>query len=290
MPPRPDATVGPRALVRRGLPPGRGDPRAAPRRRASSQRLGLIRSRLRARLQARGIPSFTWFHEHHSRHARRPGDAAADRPEHGQPHDVLPRADPVQPSPADLAGLIRPAPDRRAGPGLVGGLLGRAGALQPGDGAGRDAAGPLADDGRDLGDATSRWGSLRSAARAIYDARDGRGSLPRGSAGSSCAAGGRGRARSGSSRRSAGLVDVPAPGPPQARLAAAGRLRRRSSAATWRSTSPRRSASSCSTASPAPPAGGLAGRWATARSCPSGPGLVAEDRRRRSSGGCRRRS
>jgi chemotaxis protein methyltransferase CheR len=31
----------------------------------SSQRLGLIRSRLQARLQARGIRSFTWFHDHH---------------------------------------------------------------------------------------------------------------------------------------------------------------------------------------------------------------------------------
>ena len=29
------------------------------------QRLGLIRARLRARLQARGIPSFAWFHDHH---------------------------------------------------------------------------------------------------------------------------------------------------------------------------------------------------------------------------------
>jgi chemotaxis protein methyltransferase CheR len=34
-----------------------------------SQRLGLIRSRLQVRLQARGIPSFTWFHDRHL-HAR----------------------------------------------------------------------------------------------------------------------------------------------------------------------------------------------------------------------------
>jgi chemotaxis protein methyltransferase CheR len=38
----------------------------------SSQRLGLIRSRLQARLQARGIPSFAWFHDHHL-HARSDG-------------------------------------------------------------------------------------------------------------------------------------------------------------------------------------------------------------------------
>jgi chemotaxis protein methyltransferase CheR len=38
----------------------------------SSQRLSLIRSRLQARLQARGIPSFTWFHDHHV-HARQGG-------------------------------------------------------------------------------------------------------------------------------------------------------------------------------------------------------------------------
>jgi chemotaxis protein methyltransferase CheR len=38
----------------------------------SSQRLGLIRSRLQVRLQARGIPSFTWFHHHHL-HARQDG-------------------------------------------------------------------------------------------------------------------------------------------------------------------------------------------------------------------------
>jgi chemotaxis protein methyltransferase CheR len=35
-------------------------------------RLGLIRSRLQARLQARGIPSFTWFHRHHV-HAKAEG-------------------------------------------------------------------------------------------------------------------------------------------------------------------------------------------------------------------------
>jgi chemotaxis protein methyltransferase CheR len=38
----------------------------------SSQRLALIRSRLQVRLQARGIPSFTWFHNHHL-HARQDG-------------------------------------------------------------------------------------------------------------------------------------------------------------------------------------------------------------------------
>jgi chemotaxis protein methyltransferase CheR len=38
----------------------------------SSQRLGLIRSRLQVRLQARGIPSFTWFHGHHL-HAQQGG-------------------------------------------------------------------------------------------------------------------------------------------------------------------------------------------------------------------------
>ncbi len=38
----------------------------------SRQRLGLIRSRLQARLQARGIPSFAWFHDHHL-HARGDG-------------------------------------------------------------------------------------------------------------------------------------------------------------------------------------------------------------------------
>ncbi len=73
MPSRPDATPAPEpwsdadflpvAMVLRARPHG-----GAP----SSQRLGLIRSRLQTRLQSRGITSFTWFHDRHL-HARADG-------------------------------------------------------------------------------------------------------------------------------------------------------------------------------------------------------------------------
>ena len=111
-PRRDDRSPGPSAR----LPAGRGDPavpgRTAGHRRA--QRLGLIRSRLQARLPAAGIPSFTWFHDHHL-HARGDGgDAVADRPLPRKPLDVLPRAGPVaRPLPTHLAALVRALPGLR---------------------------------------------------------------------------------------------------------------------------------------------------------------------------------
>jgi chemotaxis protein methyltransferase CheR len=66
VPPRPDATSAPEPWSDADFLPIEAILRARPHGGApTSQRLGLIRSRLRSRLQARGIPSFTWFHDHH---------------------------------------------------------------------------------------------------------------------------------------------------------------------------------------------------------------------------------
>ncbi len=73
MPPRPDTTAAPEPWSDADFLPVEGILRARPHGGTPSvQRLGLIRSRLQARLQARGIPSFTWFHGHHL-HARSEG-------------------------------------------------------------------------------------------------------------------------------------------------------------------------------------------------------------------------
>ena len=73
MPPRPDASSAPEPWSDADFLPVEAILRARPHGGApSSQRLGLIRSRLQARLQARGIPSFAWFHDHHL-HARSDG-------------------------------------------------------------------------------------------------------------------------------------------------------------------------------------------------------------------------
>ena len=59
-------------------------------------RMGLLQARLRSRLQAQGFASFTQFHERVLKaDPTGPGHAAPDRPEHGQPHGVLPRARPL---------------------------------------------------------------------------------------------------------------------------------------------------------------------------------------------------
>jgi chemotaxis protein methyltransferase CheR len=73
VPARPDATSDPEPWSDADFLPVAAVLRARPHGGAlSRQRLGLIRSRLQARLQARGIPSFTWFHDHHL-HARSDG-------------------------------------------------------------------------------------------------------------------------------------------------------------------------------------------------------------------------
>ncbi len=73
MPPRPDATSAPEPWSDADFLPVEAVLRARPHGGTpSSQRIGLIRSRLQARLQARGIPSFAWFHHHHL-HARADG-------------------------------------------------------------------------------------------------------------------------------------------------------------------------------------------------------------------------
>ena len=56
-------------------------------------RMGLLQARLRSRLQVKGFPSFTQFHEQVLKvEIQRLGRPAPDRPEHGQSHLVLPRA------------------------------------------------------------------------------------------------------------------------------------------------------------------------------------------------------
>ena len=89
-----------------------------------------------------------------------------------------------------------------SGPDLVGGLLVRPGAVQHGDGPGRDDSQPLA--ARvEIWAATSRWRCSRWPPGDLHDAATSRGSPRPGSAGSSSAAGARATARSGSSPRSA---------------------------------------------------------------------------------------
>jgi chemotaxis protein methyltransferase CheR len=64
--PRPEATAAPEPWSDADFLPVEAILRARPHGGVSTrQRLGLIRSRLQARLQARGIPSFSWFHDHH---------------------------------------------------------------------------------------------------------------------------------------------------------------------------------------------------------------------------------
>jgi chemotaxis protein methyltransferase CheR len=71
---RPDATPAPEPWSDADFLPVEAVLRARPHGGAlSSQRLALIRSRLQARLQARGIPSFAWFH---GRHLHNRGDGA----------------------------------------------------------------------------------------------------------------------------------------------------------------------------------------------------------------------
>jgi chemotaxis protein methyltransferase CheR len=64
LPSRPDATPASEPWSDADFLPVEAVLRARPHGGTlSSQRLGLIRSRLQARLRARGIPSFTWFHD-----------------------------------------------------------------------------------------------------------------------------------------------------------------------------------------------------------------------------------
>jgi chemotaxis protein methyltransferase CheR len=73
VPPRPEATAAPEPWSDADFRPVETILRARPHGGAlSSQRLALIRARLRARIEARGIPSFAWFHTHHL-HARPAG-------------------------------------------------------------------------------------------------------------------------------------------------------------------------------------------------------------------------
>jgi len=66
VPPRPAASSAPEPWSDADFRPVEAMLRARPHGGApSSQRLLLIRARLQARLQARGVPSFAWFHDHH---------------------------------------------------------------------------------------------------------------------------------------------------------------------------------------------------------------------------------
>jgi chemotaxis protein methyltransferase CheR len=66
VPPRPDSTPAAEPWSDADFLPVETILRARPHGGAlSSQRLALIRARLRARLEARGIPSFAWFHSQH---------------------------------------------------------------------------------------------------------------------------------------------------------------------------------------------------------------------------------
>ena len=155
MPPRPDATSAPEPWSDADFLPVEAILRARPHGGTpSSQRLGLIRSRLQVAAPGAGHPQLHLVpRPSPARPGRRRGDAAADRPLDRQPLDVLPRAGPVA-GPGRPPGGAGPGPPagRRAGPRLVGRLLGRAGALQPGDDAGRGPAGRLGGGDRDPGD------------------------------------------------------------------------------------------------------------------------------------------
>jgi chemotaxis protein methyltransferase CheR len=66
VPPRPDVSSAPEPWSDADFLPVEAILRARPHGGVlSNQRLGLIRSRLQVRLQARGITSFAWFHAHH---------------------------------------------------------------------------------------------------------------------------------------------------------------------------------------------------------------------------------
>ncbi len=102
-----DADFRPVELILRARPLG-GVP--------SPQRLKLIRSRLQTRLQARNIPSFTWFHGHHL-HAERDGAGMQLLIDLSTINHSSFFREPVQLEAlaAHLAGLVRSRP-RGAGP------------------------------------------------------------------------------------------------------------------------------------------------------------------------------
>ena len=86
MPPRPDPNAAPEPWSDADFLPVEAVLRARPHGGTPSrQRLGLIRSRLQARLRARGIPSFTWFHDRHL-HARGDGAGMARQSAAHQPN------------------------------------------------------------------------------------------------------------------------------------------------------------------------------------------------------------
>ena len=129
------------------------------------------------------------------------GDAVADRPEHGEPHGVLPRARALHLHGRE-GGRLAEGGTRRDDSGVVGGVLVGAGAVQHGDGPGRGPAPAIAAEGGDLGQrplAGDAEGGRRerSTPRATF-----RGFRRSGSDGSSSWAEARVRARSAWSPRS----------------------------------------------------------------------------------------
>jgi chemotaxis protein methyltransferase CheR len=176
VPPRPtvDATSVPEPWSDADFLPVEAILRARPHGGAlSSQRLGLIRSRLQARLQARGISSFTWFHGHHL-HAQNDGagmqlliDLSTVN------HSTFFREPiPLQALTDHLAGLVRSRP-QSAGPirvwsaGCAAGQEPYSLAMMLAESLPAVSAAAIEIRATDIA-----LGVVRSAARAIYEARD----------------------------------------------------------------------------------------------------------------------
>ena len=96
------------------------------------------------------------------------GCPAADRPEHGQPHVVLPRAGALHVHGRAGCGAALKEIARHDGPDLVGGLLVGPGAVQHGDGPGRDDPGDLTVSKVEIWASDLSLEMLKVAARAIY--------------------------------------------------------------------------------------------------------------------------
>ena len=130
------------------------------------------------------------------------GHPVADRPEHGESHRVLPRAGPFHVHGREGRGLAQGVAERDD-PDLVGRVLVGPGAVQHGDGPGRDAPAALVAEGRDLGQRPVAGDAQGGRRRDLHLPRRPGRLAASGSGGSSCWAAGRARARFGSSPRSA---------------------------------------------------------------------------------------
>ena len=136
-----------------------------------THRTGLLQARLRSRLQLKG---FTQFHpilrEGAQGRSDRLGCATPDRPEHGEPYVVLPRAGALHVPGRAGVGLAQGiAGDDDAD--LVGGVLLRPGTVQHGDGAGRDIRQPGVPEGGDLCQRLVAGDAQGCRRRRLHDAR-----------------------------------------------------------------------------------------------------------------------